>query len=106
MLESAKDHRTKLSQAQWTGLVTEVPERDEQDDPPVMQNADSNTRRKTDDEILMKCKAEGITYKEIKKRLRTKVAESTLRGRYRALTKPRKDRVRKPVWTENDVSFH
>jgi hypothetical protein len=106
MLESSNDHRTKLSQAQWTGFVTEMPERDEQDDPPVMQNADPDTRRKSDDEILMKCKAEGITYKEIKKRLRTKVAESTLRGRYRALTKPRKDRVRKPVWTENDVSFH
>jgi tryptophanyl-tRNA synthetase len=106
MLGSSKDHRKKLSQAQWTGFVTELPERDEQDDPPVVQNADSDARRKSDDEILMKCKAEGITYKEIKKRLRTKVAESTLRGRYRALTKPRKDRVRKPVWTENDVSLH
>jgi hypothetical protein len=32
------------------------------------------------------------------------IAESTLRGRYRSLTKERKDRVRKPVWTKVDVS--
>jgi hypothetical protein len=104
-IEGGRYDLTKQSQAQWSGFVTEVPECDQQGEPPVMQNADSDTKRKTDDEILMKCKAEGITYKEIKKRLRTKVAESTLRGRYRALTKPRKDRVRKPVWTEKDVSF-
>ena len=104
-LGAGMDGHLKHSRAQWSDFVAEVSERDQADNSPVIQNADLDMKRKTDDEILMRCKAEGITYKEIKKRLRTKVAESTLRGRYRALTKPRKDRVRKPVWTEKDVSF-
>jgi hypothetical protein len=60
--------------------------------------------RKADDEILLKGKRNGLTYKEISKRMHTKCAESTLRGRYRSLTKARQDRVRKPVWREKDVS--
>jgi hypothetical protein len=59
--------------------------------------------RKREDIILLEGKRRGLTYKEIRKKLGTNVAESTLRGRYRSLTKARKDRVRKPVWTENDV---
>lgn len=59
--------------------------------------------RKKEDHILLEGKRRGLTYKEIRKKLGTDVAESTLRGRYRSLTKARKDRVRKPVWTENDV---
>lgn len=66
--------------------------------------ADNHLQRKAEDRILLEGKAAGLTYKEIKKKLRTPVAESTLRGRYRSLTKERKDRVRKPVWTEQDVS--
>jgi hypothetical protein len=60
--------------------------------------------RKADDEILLKGKSNGLTYKEISKKMHTKCAESTLRGRYRSLTKARHDRVRKPVWREKDVS--
>ncbi|KAF2192691.1 hypothetical protein K469DRAFT_694759 [Zopfia rhizophila CBS 207.26] len=60
-------------------------------------------RRREEDKFLLKGKRAGLTYKEIKKRMGSKVAESTLRGRFRSLTKARKDRVRKPVWTENDI---
>jgi hypothetical protein len=60
--------------------------------------------RKVDDEILLKGKRDGLTYKEISKKMHIKCAESTLRGRYRSLTKARHDRVRKPVWREKDVS--
>ncbi|KAH7126835.1 hypothetical protein B0J11DRAFT_505558 [Dendryphion nanum] len=61
------------------------------------------TLRKKEDSILLEGKRAGLTYKEIKKKMRTDVAESTLRGRYRSLTKARKDRVRKPKWTEIDI---
>lgn len=66
--------------------------------------AEAQTQRKDEDTILLEGKRDGLTYKEIRKKMRTRVAESTLRGRYRSLTKERKNRVRKPVWTEKDVS--
>ncbi|KAJ4286702.1 hypothetical protein N0V90_012954 [Kalmusia sp. IMI 367209] len=60
-------------------------------------------RRKNEDKMLLEGKASGMTYKDIREKIGTDVAESTLRGRYRALTKARKDRVRKPVWTSEDI---
>lgn len=63
----------------------------------------ANQQREKEDRILMEGKRMGLTYKEIKKRMETRVAESTLRGRFRALTKRREERVRKPVWTPKDV---
>jgi hypothetical protein len=68
------------------------------------RTVDAQAQRKADDDILLEGKKEGLTYKEIRKKMHTKCAESTLRGRYRSLTKARKDRVRKPVWREIDVS--
>jgi hypothetical protein len=65
---------------------------------------DAQAQRKADDDILLQGKKNGETYKEIRKKMYTKCAESTLRGRYRSLTKARQDRVRKPVWRERDVS--
>jgi hypothetical protein len=62
-----------------------------------------SSRRSRDDQILLDGKQNGLTYKQIRKAIGAKVAESTLRGRYRALTKEKRDRVRRPVWTENDV---
>lgn len=60
-------------------------------------------QRSEDDRILLEMKGNGSTYKDIRKRLGRKVAESTLRGRYRSLTKPRSARVRSPKWQEVDV---
>jgi hypothetical protein len=71
---------------------------------PASRTVDAQAERKADDEILLDGKKNGLTYKEIRKKLHTKCAESTLRGRYRSLTKARKDRVRKPVWRRIDVS--
>jgi len=57
------------------------------------------------DEFLVRSKLEGMTYKEIRRKGGFIEAESTLRGRFRTLTKHRDARVRKPEWTENDVSL-
>ncbi|KAF2276006.1 uncharacterized protein EI97DRAFT_458997 [Westerdykella ornata] len=70
---------------------------------PTAASIEASLIRKREDEILLEGKRLGLTYKDIRKRMGTSVAESTLRGRYRSLTKPRKDRVRKPVWTDNDI---
>ena len=71
----------------------------------VPQNTDAQTQRKHNDDVLINGKKEGLTYKEIRKKMSgEKPAESTLRGRYRSLTKARQDRVRKPIWQTRDVS--
>ena len=54
--------------------------------------------------FLIEGKEKGLSYKEIKRLGNFKEAESTLRGRYRTLTKRKEERVRKPKWTERDVS--
>jgi hypothetical protein len=63
-----------------------------------------DSSRAAKDEFLLKSKAKGMTYKEIRRKGNFSEAESTLRGRYRTLTKPKDLRVRKPEWSENDVS--
>ncbi|KAI9663982.1 MAG: hypothetical protein M1821_007473 [Bathelium mastoideum] len=57
------------------------------------------------DDFLIQQKRAGMTYKEIKLRGNFLEAESTLRGRYRNLTKRREERVRKPEWEEKDVAL-
>ena len=52
---------------------------------------------------LIEWKKQGLSYKEIKARGGFDEAESTLRGRYRTLTKPKYLRVRKPEWQQKDV---
>ncbi|KAJ5660375.1 hypothetical protein N7507_006826 [Penicillium longicatenatum] len=53
--------------------------------------------------FLIDCKRRGLSYKEIKRVGGFKEAESTLRGRFRTLTKSKDQRVRKPKWLERDV---
>ena len=55
------------------------------------------------DQFLIEQKRSGLSYKEIKRIGRFSEAESTLRGRFRNLTKEKQHRVRKPVWTAKDV---
>lgn len=57
-------------------------------------------------EFLVTCKKRGYSYKDIKRLGGFKEAESTLRGRYRTLTKSKEQRVRKPKWLDNDVCTH
>ncbi|KAF8471881.1 hypothetical protein BDZ91DRAFT_716737, partial [Kalaharituber pfeilii] len=63
------------------------------------------TSRQDNDELLVRLRDQGISYKEIKKRLNCPEAESTLRGRHRTLTKPKDARVRKPKWTQRDIEI-
>ncbi|KAK3358014.1 hypothetical protein B0T25DRAFT_175488 [Lasiosphaeria hispida] len=55
------------------------------------------------DEYLIRNKKAGWTYKDIRRRGGFIEAESTLRGRYRTLTKSREQRVRKPAWSGKDL---
>ncbi|KAI4692588.1 hypothetical protein J4E81_007004 [Alternaria sp. BMP 2799] len=72
----------------------------------VPRSAGAQAQREHNDQLLIDGKKRGETYKEIKsKMVGEKPAESTLRGRYRSLTKARKDRVRKPVWTMIDLQL-
>jgi hypothetical protein len=55
------------------------------------------------DSMLVALRQQGVSYKTIKSKLGLDEAESTLRGRYRTLTKPKNERLRKPVWDPADV---
>jgi len=55
------------------------------------------------DRFLIKSREAGLTYKEIRVKGNYLEAESTLRGRYRTLTKRREERVRKPEWSATDL---
>ncbi|KAG9187725.1 sulfate adenylyltransferase (ADP) / ATP adenylyltransferase [Alternaria panax] len=60
----------------------------------VPRSAVAQAQREHNDQLLIEGKKRGETYKEIKlKMVGEKPAESTLRGRYRSLTKARKDRL-------------
>ncbi|RVX74630.1 hypothetical protein B0A52_01756 [Exophiala mesophila] len=62
------------------------------------------SRNTSKDDYLVRAKQQGMSYKEIKRVGGFREAESTLRGRYRALTKEPAARVRKPQWTDGDVT--
>lgn len=64
----------------------------------------SDSHRSAQNAFLIRARAKGMSYKEIKIQGGFTEAESTLRGRHRMLTKDKDDRVRKPEWTEQDVS--
>ncbi|KXX78701.1 hypothetical protein MMYC01_204594 [Madurella mycetomatis] len=57
------------------------------------------------DEFLVWQRKLGMMYKEIWCISSFAEAESTLRGRYRTLTKCREARVRKPEWSEKDLEL-
>ncbi|KAJ5875136.1 uncharacterized protein N7473_012483 [Penicillium subrubescens] len=55
--------------------------------------------------LLIEWKRAGISYKDIKRMGGFKEAESTLRGRFRTLTKAKEQRVRKPKWLKRDIQL-
>lgn len=63
-------------------------------------------RDATRDEFLVRAKLAGMAYKDIRRQGNFTEAESTLRGRFRTLTKAKTARVRKPEWCENDVLYY
>ncbi|KAJ3477238.1 hypothetical protein NLG97_g8892 [Lecanicillium saksenae] len=64
----------------------------------------SEDRKSAQNAFLINARAKGMSYKEIKLKGGFTEAESTLRGRHRMLTKDKDSRVRKPEWTDTDVS--
>lgn len=70
---------------------------------PVAPRAAAPTPSNTRNAFLIDCKRRGLSYKDIKRLGGFKEAESTLRGRFRTLTKTKEQRVRKPQWEERDV---
>ncbi|KAH1616266.1 hypothetical protein KXV58_001601 [Aspergillus fumigatus] len=55
--------------------------------------------------FLIECKRRGLSYKDIKRLGGFEEAESTLRGRFRTLTKSKEQRVRKPQWKDKDIEL-
>ena len=71
---------------------------------PSPLTVERSSSRDTKDHFLVMSKLSGMPYKEIKSQGHFREAESTLRGRFRSLTKSKAQRVRKPQWQERDVS--
>ncbi len=62
--------------------------------------------RDAKDDFLVRSKLAGMSYKDIRRQGKFTEAESTLRGRFRTLTKHKAARVRKPEWDDNDVCLY
>ncbi|RMZ90788.1 hypothetical protein DV736_g1993, partial [Chaetothyriales sp. CBS 134916] len=69
------------------------------------RRGDPGRRSTSRDEELIELRMRGVSYRDIKQKYGFDVAESTLRGRIRSLTKAREQRVRKPVWMAEDISL-
>ena len=65
--------------------------------------AEDLDERSAKNRFLVKNRNDGMSYKEIKELGGFSEAVSTLRGRYRMLTKHASERVRRPEWTDLDV---
>ncbi|KAL2886503.1 hypothetical protein HOO65_060333 [Ceratocystis lukuohia] len=65
----------------------------------------SRAQRRLQDAYLVQAKLSGMTYREIRLRGNFSEAESTLRGRFRTLTKNKEWRVRKPHWFPRDIDL-
>ncbi|KAL7792448.1 hypothetical protein V8C37DRAFT_416347 [Trichoderma ceciliae] len=73
--------------------------------PLVIQSPREAAERAAKDRFLVQSRLQGVSYKEIKQRGSFTEAESTLRGRFRTLTKKKEDRVRDPKWTDIDIQL-
>ncbi|KAI9710839.1 MAG: hypothetical protein M1828_002011 [Chrysothrix sp. TS-e1954] len=60
-------------------------------------------KSRSKEEFLVESRRSGMSYKEIRTSGNFEEAESTLRGRFRVLTKEKHQRVRRPAWTDNDL---
>ncbi|KAI9771864.1 MAG: hypothetical protein M1840_001634 [Geoglossum simile] len=66
-------------------------------------NARAAQRKIMKDQFLIESKFAGMSYREIREKGNFSEAESTLRGRFRTLTKEKGKRVRKPEWEDEDI---
>ncbi|RMZ76139.1 hypothetical protein DV738_g5114, partial [Chaetothyriales sp. CBS 135597] len=69
------------------------------------RRGDPGRRNTSRDEELIRLRMLGVSYRDIKKKYGFDVAESTLRGRIRSLTKAKEQRLRKPVWKSDDIDL-
>ena len=69
-------------------------------------NGATSNDRSEDDQMLIMYREQGLSYKAIKEKMGVGEAESTLRGRHRALVLPKDQRLRRPKWKEQDVSIN
>ena len=67
------------------------------------RRSSSGSQRRACDDFLVRSKLAGMSYRDIRVQGHFTEAESTLRGRFRTLTKRKEQRVRKPQWHEKDV---
>ncbi|TVY78156.1 hypothetical protein LSUE1_G005731 [Lachnellula suecica] len=79
----------------WTGSPS----------PQTSTNAQAAHHRDAKDDFLVRSKLAGMSYKAIREQGKFTEAESTLRGRFRTLTKHKTARVRKPEWTDSDIKL-
>lgn len=88
-----------------TWNVTQPHHRESSTSSTLGRTSQTSSTRKAEDEFLLDCKdRRKMSYRAIKALGGFREAESTLRGRYRTLSKLKEERVRKPEWSERDVS--
>ncbi|TRX89622.1 hypothetical protein FHL15_009531 [Xylaria flabelliformis] len=69
----------------------------------TVPSGSADVERDAKNRFLVESKLAGMTYREIRRQGGFTEAESTLRGRFRTLTKNKEQRVRKPEWQEKDI---
>ncbi|KAK4447138.1 hypothetical protein QBC34DRAFT_143514 [Podospora aff. communis PSN243] len=102
---SMKKEEPKSSKKQEKPIIPN-PSSDEDDehmDEDELEARGSFATRADADAFLVKSRESGMTYRDIRVKGGFTEAESTLRGRYRTLTKKREERVRRPEWSETDI---
>ena len=111
LIESEFDPMEGSSHRPYTGMMGSIDYIEHDILRPSIENGTGATvcgegsRRDTSRDLeLLRLRSQGISYREIKQNHGFTEAESTLRGRYRTLTKTKEKRVRKPIWKDKDVS--
>ncbi|KAI8949612.1 hypothetical protein F4801DRAFT_591009 [Xylaria longipes] len=71
----------------------------------TVPSSSADAERDAKNRFLVESKLAGMTYREIRRQGGFTEAESTLRGRFRTLTKNKEQRVRKPEWQDKDIQL-
>ncbi|KAI1426959.1 hypothetical protein F5Y12DRAFT_783541 [Xylaria sp. FL1777] len=69
----------------------------------AVPSSSTDAERDAKNRFLVESKLAGMTYRDIRRKGGFTEAESTLRGRFRTLTKNKEQRVRKPEWQDKDI---
>ncbi|KAI0199630.1 hypothetical protein F4808DRAFT_471432 [Astrocystis sublimbata] len=95
--------KDRLAKIEYDEEEDEEEEDDEEDEMDAMPTDPADAERESKNRFLVENKRKGMTYREIRRLGGFTEAESTLRGRFRTLTKDKDQRVRKPEWQEKDI---